>query len=151
MTTPTYPPLDEGTLRLIAMYMADDPDYLRNPACPYNRKTIEMFVPPISTDTDDNVNDIDRQKKILKKLRQQLDEQSDKFDSGELQSSEVNAFFRQRLSVEREIIELEKQIHHIDNVDAFYATVLTIMEDVLTTDQRDEVMNKLRTIKEREV
>jgi len=150
MTTPTYPPLDEGTLRLIAMYMEQDSDYLKNPACPYNRKTIEMFVAPTSTETSSNVNDIERQKKILKKLREQLDEQGRRLDEDSLETSAANAYFRQRLTVEKEILELEKQIHFIENVDGFYATVLQIMEDVLNADQRDEVMTRLRAMKEKE-
>lgn len=150
MTTPNYPPLDEGTLKIISMKLADNPNYLTDPACPYHRDTVAMFIPPISTDNDTVVNGIDRQKAILLKMREQLDEQGRRLDADELETSAGNAYFRQRLPVEREILELEERLHKIENVDAFYATVLTIMEDVLDTDQRDEVMTKLRAIKDRE-
>jgi len=149
MSTPNYPPLDEGTLKIIAMHLKDDPDYLSKPECPYHAKTVAMFVAPISTETEANVNDIDRQKKILKKMREQLDEQGRRLDEDSLETSAANAYFRQRLTVEKEIVELEKQVHYIENVDAFYATVLTIMEDVLDTDQKDAVMTRLRAIKEK--
>lgn len=149
MTTPNYPPLDEGTLKIIRMNLADDAKYLSNEACPYHKDTVKMLVPPIPTEKTAVVNDVDRQMEILLKMRQQLDEQGRRLDADELADSAANAYFRQRLSVEKEIIELEKELHNIENVDAFFATVLTIMEDVLETDQRDEVMTKLRAIKER--
>lgn len=151
MNTPNYPPLDEGTLKIIAMHLADNPNYLTDPACPYHKDTVALFVAPISTETTPLVNGIERQKAILLKMREQLDEQGRRLDDNELETSAGNAYFRQRLPVEREILELEERLHNIENVDAFYATVLTIMEDVLETDQRDEVMTKLRNIKERPV
>ncbi len=150
MTTPNYPPLDEGTLKIIAMKLADDPNYLTNTNCPYHKDTVSMFIKPTTTHIPEEVNGLERQKAILNKMREQLDEQSDRQDSGMLETSASNAYFGQRIKNEKEILELEKQIHFIENVDAFYATVLTIMEDVLDTDQKDEVMSRLRAIKEKE-
>ena len=150
MEKPHYPPLDEGTLKIIAMRLMDNPTYLTDDACPYHKDTVAMFVKTTSTENSTEVNEVDRQKKILFRMRKQLDEQAQRLDDETLETSAMNAYFRQRLNLEKEITALEKELHHIENVDAFFATVLTIMEDVLETDQRDEVMTKLRAIKNKE-
>lgn len=150
MKTPIYPPLDEATLKVIAMNLSENPKYLSDPTCPYTPGTIALLSTAISTDNPSEVNGLERQRKILNKMRKQLDEQSKKVDTGDLEASVLNAYFRQRMNVEKEILELEERIHYIENVDAFYATVLRIMEEVLDTDQKDSIMNQLRAIKEKE-
>lgn len=143
---PDYPALDEGNIRIVLKHLADNPEYLSDPSCPYTEDTKSLFLTPTSTETSKIVNNIDRQIATLDKLNAQLEKQSQRFDNGELEPSEANAYFRQRINVAREILELQEKLAHVQNVTSFYAQVMEIMEDVMDVDQRAEAIAKLQAV-----
>ena len=149
-TTPIFPPLDEASIKIIKRNLDADPEYLNHPSCPYSETAKGLFAAPISTDSEGIVNNLDKQIQILNKLDDQLSEQSRRFDAGELPSSEVNAFFKQRITISREIIELQKELSHVENVDALFAKVLEIMEDSLDADQKSQIMQELKAVIDKE-
>jgi len=149
-TQPFYPSLDEGSIRIINNMLSENPDYLVNPECPYNSETKSLFQVSTSTEVTGIVNNIQRQIDVLDKLNEQLEKQSQRFDNGELEPSEANAYFRQRINVAREILELQEKLAHVKNVEAFYAKVLEIMEDALEVESREKFINELKAIIEKE-
>lgn len=146
----TYPTLDEGSIKMILRFLSDDPSYLKHPNCPYTDDTKALFTGPSSTDSEGIVNNIDRQIGVLDTLNKQLEKQSDRFDNGELEPSEANAYFRQRISVAREILELQERLSYVRNVDSFFGKVLEIMEDNMDADQRASVIKELEQVMEKE-
>lgn len=146
----TYPVIDEGSLKMVLRYIADDPKYLSDPECPYTEETKSLFLKRTSTETTKIVNNIQRQIDVLDKLNAQLERQSERFDNGELEPSEANAYFRQRINVAREILELQEKLAHVQNVEAFYAQVMEVMEDNMDVDQRGKAIADLQAIIEKE-
>ena len=150
MSQPDYPVLDEGGIRIVLKRLADDANYLNNPECPYTDETKSLFLGSSSTETEGIVNNIERQIAVLDKLNAQLEKQSNRFDNGELEPSEANAYFRQRINIAREILELQEKLAHVQNVESFYAKVMEIMEDVLDVDQRADAIKQLQDVIDKE-
>jgi len=148
--THTYPALDEGNIKIVLKHLSDNPQYLNDANCPYTEDTKSLFLKPTSTDTGKIVNNIQRQIDVLDKLNAQLERQSERFDNGELEPSEANAYFRQRINVAREILELQEKLAHVQNVQAFYAQVMEVMEDNMDVDQRGAAIGQLQAIIEKE-
>lgn len=146
----TYPALDEGNIKIVLKHIADDSKYLSDPECPYTEDTKSLFLKRSSTETTKIVNNIQRQVDVLDKLNDQLERQSERFDNGELEPSEANAYFRQRINVAREILELQEKLAHVQNVQAFYAQVMEVMEDNMDVDQRATAIASLQAIIEKE-
>lgn len=138
-----YPTLDEASIKIVASRVKENPDYLNHSACPYADSTINVFQ---GTRKQAIVNDIDEVKQTLRELRDQLKLQSDRFDSGDLEPSEANAYLKTRFSLTEKILEMEEKVRNIDKVEEFYATVMSIMEDELEAHQSSAVMAKLQKI-----
>lgn len=147
-----YPPIDEGSIKLVLLHLAEDPDYLSKPECPYNEDTRTLFLPSDTTSTENEgiVNNLDRQIKVLDKLNNQLEVQSLRFDNKELEPSEANAYFRQRLTIARDIVELQERLAGIQNFTAFCAKMLEVMEDHMDADGRAAVMQELEDVLNKE-
>lgn len=150
MSETHYPALDEGNIKIVLRHLSDNPKYLNDANCPYTEATKSLFLKPTSNDAGKIVNNIQRQIDVLDKLNTQLERQSERFDNGELEPSEANAYFRQRINVAREILELQEKLAHVQNVEAFYAQVMEVMEDNMDVDQRGAAIATLQTIIEKE-
>lgn len=138
-----YPTLDEAAIKIVASKVKEDPDYLNHTACPYADSTINVFQ---STRKQTIVNEIDEVKQTLKKLKEQIELQSDRFDVGELEPSAENAYLKTRFSLTEKLLEMEEKVRNIDRVEEFYATVMNIMEEELEAHQSSAVMAKLQKI-----
>lgn len=145
-----YPPIDAGSVKMVKNHLADNPQYLSDPECPYNEDIKALFLPQGSTETEGIVNNIDKQVAVLDKLNAQLEKQSQRFDAGELEPSEANAYFRQRINVADNIVTLQERLSAIHNFTAFKAKMLEIMEDNMDADGRAAVMKELDEILNKE-
>lgn len=140
-----YPLIDEAALKIVIKKLEQDPNYLQSEVCPYSDTTKNIFN---NTKKETIVNNIDDVKNTLAKLNEQLKAQSDRFDANDLAPAESNAYLKTRLAMARELIELEEKLANLQQVNTFYAVVMTIMEEELDeyTDVRTKIMERLKSV-----
>lgn len=153
--TPHYPQFAERNIPLILQLSGTNPDYFTHPECPYLETTKMLFDKKVSKvlhNTPDlgvveeeltDKNTIEELSSLYKLLQEYKQEamMSDK-------SADKNTFFRVSLSLLEKVIVLKEKMSNLNQVNAFVATVITVMEEVLTSDQRGLVMEKLKEFKE---
>lgn len=140
---PEYPLLDEAAIKIVAQKVKDNPNFLSDATCPYSDSTKLVFH---NKEKERLVNEVDEVSATLNELKEQLKKQGKKQDAGTLDASESNSYFRARMAITEKILELQERILKIGEVQSFYGTVMSIMEEVLEPDQRTEFMEKLNVI-----
>ena len=148
-----YPPIDEKTLRLLLLKYEQDPEYFSRPECPYAQDIKDIFtgqtavqyfdthMESVTLESDDDI-----QKEIndvYSKLKNYWDEVkiSDK-------SADTNTFFRVSTSLLEKLVDLRERMSKIKQVNSFISEVMQIMDEVLSSDQRNEVTERLKRFNE---
>jgi len=147
-----YPQLDEKSIRLVTQLYEVDPKYFDNPACPYSADIKELFKGESQTqyfDTHTTVSlasdeDISNEiNDVYQKLKDYWEEvkSSDK-------SADKNTFFRVSTSLLEKLVDLRERMSKIKQVNAFITEVMSIMDEILNSDQRNEVTERLKRFNE---
>lgn len=144
-----YPPLDEKQISLIQQLFAVDPDYFKDPSCPYSQEVIKLFEGdnPVK-DFDEHTISVDEMSDDdivteISELHSKLKTYWDDVKSSD-KSTDKNTFFRVSVTLMERIVDLREQMSNIKNVNLFTSEILSIMEQVLTADQRNEVIDRLK-------
>ena len=145
-----YPPLPEKEMRLIQTLSASNPEYFNHPDCPYAQDTKDLFMgetqvkyfdkPETSATriaSDDQI--AEEINDVYSKLKDYWSEvkSSDK-------SADKNTFFRVSTSLLDKLVELRERMSKIKKVNSFIGETLSILDEILTPDQRNEVMDRLK-------
>ena len=151
----TYPALDTKSINLIIQLYESFPDYFDSPDCPYPDTIKDLFRGELayldfdSHDTkssnpltDDEI--IKNISDIHSKLQNYWNDVKNS-DKG----SDKNTFFRVSVALLEKLVSLRKEMSGIKHANQFIAETMTIMEDVLSADQRNEVMERLEKFDQR--
>lgn len=149
MTERFYPPIDEdlvAQLKMVRKLVESDADYLTDPECPYSGD-VKAFLyaisghSQVSAERDEADGDLLTE---INKLRSELREFGNSLDSSD--TTEKNTYFRLSVALLEKLTTLQERAAGVKMVQQFTDTVLTIMEDELTPDQRTSIMKRLREI-----
>lgn len=156
-----YPPCpNEGDvtflLETVIRHLQEDDHYLDDIECPYGpelRMLLQSIAPKV-VDPNDMVGraevledadpDEDRWAFLdreVQELYQSLKTQSNNLTNST--SAEKMSYFRTATSLLEKLVSLQERTVGLKRIAEFHDTVMTIMDDVLTPDQRTTVMDKL--------
>jgi hypothetical protein len=162
-----YPHIDElvgWALQTVLTLASEDSQYLRDPQCPYDEKTKRVINDALSFRQGWQVmKDQEGEKKQETPPSTPISE--DEIDStlaedlytvftelknygktiAQSDQTERMAYFRTATSLLERLVNARERALGVKQIKDFQDTVLTIMEDTLTTDQRTEVMERLRS------
>lgn len=145
-----YPEITEDQLwpfLIVKRLLQENPDLFDDPKCPYNEGIRGFFASiPLGDDTSVEgeisevlVEDLEEE---ASRLYQELKKFGQSLEAGD--TSERNTYFRLSVSLLEKILELKERAVGLKNVKHFTDTVLQIMEDILTPDQRTKIMDRLQ-------
>ena len=141
-----YPAVDEETILMIRRLSASDPDYFTDPDCPYSPELIaslggkagEGELPAVPAGFTLNLDNIDGELDRLYNQLRQFGESLERADA-----AEKNTYFRLSVTLLEKMTELKERAVGVRQTKEFTDTVLRIMEDQLTPDQRTKIMHQL--------
>ncbi len=150
-----YPPLAEKDLRLISQLVQADPEYLTGKECPYSKDVIHLLMRGLgqsgareeattseSYSTSELTTDAEISNEINNLYHRLQDYWQEVKNSDK--STDKNTFFRVSTSLLEKIVELREKMSNVGQVNSFISTILSIMDELLTPDQRSEVEERLR-------
>jgi len=144
-----YPPLDEKSIKIIQKLYEADPEYFSDDRCPYQDSTKALFTgtsavfdfashtsersePVTDEDILNEINDLHA------KLKEYWDDVKDSEKAGD-----KNTFFRVSVSLLERIVDLKTKASTLSNMNSFIQEVMNCMQEILTVDQRNEVIARL--------
>lgn len=149
-----YPVVNERNIPLILSLYEANSEYFNNPECPYTETTKSLFmgtakvfdmlshndtIKPMDDDeTIVQINTVYNQLMVYGADAQKSDNTTDK-----------NTYFRVATSLLEKLVSIKEKMSNLKNVNLFISSVLQIMDEVLTTDQRAVVMERLKEFKEK--
>lgn len=141
-----YPEITEDQLwpfLIVKRQLQENPDLFDDPDCPYNEDIKGFFVSIPRTGLADEIDDtsVGDLKAEAARLYRELKEFGKTLEAGD--TSERNTYFRLSVALLEKILELEERAAGLQNFKHFRDTILQIMEDILTPDQRTKVMDRL--------
>lgn len=148
-----YPPLPVKEINLILQLYASNPDYFNNSPYPENIKSLFIhgsearFFDSHSSSTSNGPVDVLSDEQMLQEINvlySQLKEYGNEAlisDKG----SDKNTFFKVSVSLLEKMVSLREKVSNIQQVNQFVNEILNILGDVLTVDQRNEVMARLQS------
>lgn len=135
-------------LALILQRMEEDPEFLD--FAPYPDEDLEVLQSfrPATEEVEDVSGEgkwsrLERESNNLFKMLTDFSKTLNNKDS-----SETMAYFRTATSLMEKIISLQERTANLKQVSKFHDTVLLIMEDVMSPDQRTQVMDRLKAAME---
>jgi len=143
---PPIPPAVVAHLATIRMLADEDPGYFEDPNCPYDEELVALFVKEPEPQVDIGPGerwdgDFDAE---AERLYTELRSFGQSLDSAD--TAEKNTYFRLSVSLIEKLVELKERAVGVKKVREFTDTVLQIMEDELSPDQRTAIMKRLREI-----
>lgn len=135
-----YPDLNEE-LDLAIQLMQQDAGWLED--SPYSTGTRGVLASLIETPEEETEggDKWERLEREARKLYRELNESKEKL--GDVDHSERMSYFRTATSLLDKLVGLQERAVGLKQISVFQQTVLDILEDVMTADQRTEVMNRL--------
>lgn len=143
-----YPKLDEKTLqalKTIRQLCRDYPKYLDNEKCPYPSSTKKLLREEIArksnavTGEDASIDGINDQ---IGMLLTQLKAITDNPEKG-LTNAEKIAMIKAATPLYEKILSLRERADNIHNVTEFRNTIVEIMSEICTPEQRTHVMDRI--------
>lgn len=139
-----YPDIDEENLLLVRRLSAADPEYFTDTDCPYSKEVVSLFgggaeegptKPAVfALDLDNIDGELDRLYAELRTFGEGL---------GTADAAEKNTYFRLSFGLLEKMTELKERAVGVRQMKEFTETVLRVMEDQLTPDQRTKIMHQL--------
>jgi hypothetical protein len=145
---PQLPAGSAFALSLILQRLEEDPEFLD--FAPYPAEDLEVLAAFRPSSEDEEVvtgegkwSRLERESNNLFKLLTDFSKTLNNKDS-----SETMAYFRTATSLMEKIISLQERTANLKQVSKFHDAVLLIMEDVMSPDQRTQVMDRLKSAME---
>jgi hypothetical protein len=141
MYYPAFPEKEVWALKVMKQSLEEDPDYFNHPDCPYgdDLKAVFDVVRVTQTSSVGNVDELEAEVTVLFEELKEF--------GGDLEKTDVSermAWFRTRTSLLEKILDIKKEAAGVKQVQEFQNRVLGILEDVMTPDQRTEIMQRLK-------
>lgn len=155
MTDRFYPVLTPDAIlaiERIARLYEGDKMYLNYPECPYAQNIKDIFQgTAMYHDFDshalDEIPTADNILVTINKLHKELAEYGEKIkNSSDASASDQNTYFRLSVMLIEKLANLREGVSKISEVEKFYAEVISILDKVLTTEQRSIVLERLKGI-----
>lgn len=150
-----FPSIDAKTLvplRIIQAELAQNPDFLDDPECPYSPE-LKQFLSLLKPKNDPKEPEKPRflgaqgdKWSILEAEAAKLYDDLRSFSTaiGKEDVAERMSYFRTATSLLEKIVSINERAVGLKHIHDFQQTVLQVMDDVLTPDQRTTVMQRLR-------
>lgn len=149
-----YPELPEGIvfpLEILLQKIKEDPDYLEFAPYDAEEKAILdiILAPHMRRDLleDDDLEFEENKWELLeqesKSLFKMLKEHGGSLGKGDSTADRM-AYFRTATQLLEKIVAIQERCANLRQINHFHTTVLTVMEDTLTTDQRTQVLQRLK-------
>lgn len=148
-----YPPLDEQAewaLGIIAKMLSENSNYLKSSDCPYPEAVknllggVEVVVPggletpnAVKTTWDKLQEEMASVFEELTDIGKELERDDD------VEAKDKIAYIRAKTVLMEKLISMQERVHGIKQVSEFYRVVMDVMENVLSVDQRTQVMERL--------
>lgn len=150
MEKPYYPVLNEKNIPLIQSLYESNEDYFKNPECPYTESTINLFTGKVFDIATTTVKQMDDSETIeqINMVYQQLmayGVEAQRSDN----ATDKNMYFRVATTLLEKLVSIKEKMSNLKHINAFIGSVLQIMDEVLTADQRGRVMERLKEFKEK--
>jgi hypothetical protein len=151
---PVIDPKSLTPLRILQAEMAQNPDFLNLPECPYSpelKAFLAIFGPVLGAPEvkkaaffGQNADKWDVLEKEAAQLYQDLKAFSDEIGKDDV--AERMSYFRTATSLLEKIVGINERAVGLKHIHDFQQTVLAIFEDELTPDIRTRVMQRLRGV-----
>lgn len=152
-----YPPLNEGDITKIIKLYEVHPNYFERPECPYSDEVKAAFkktgkVHDFDTHDMDDVPASDSLLTQINQLSKELKVYGQSISNSEDTSpSDRNTYFRLSVTLLEKLVDIKEKVGKIVEYELFTNEVLDIMDKILSTDQRSEVMARLEKFVEPEI
>lgn len=143
--TRTYPPLDVATLRnlrIVQRFLAEDPAFLTHEDSPYSSEIVQWFgraVPEKPVMDVPEMGDLDTE---MRGLFKQLKSLQNSVTSDTSQKEQIE-LIKAATALMGKIVDIQEKAAHIANVEEFRRTIMAILADVLSPEQRTQFMDRL--------
>ena len=162
MSSNLYPKLDEAGLKTAHKFVVSIPGYLEDPACPYTDFTKTLLAgnraPARATGSAEGLDELAETVEAVSlsemddsSLMQQIDtlygqiqSYGSKLDKAD--TSGHNTFFRISFGMLEKVVSLRTKMSESVSLTKFIEDVLSVMEDVMTAEQRDEINQRLHDV-----
>jgi hypothetical protein len=145
-----FPPLEDSTiwaLGVIQTHLQEDPADLDHPERPYTDEEAAFLTQLLGPELVSDPN-FEGEGKWARLERESSDLFKSLTDTGkELaagDNAEKMAYFRTATSLLEKIVGIQERTANLRAISRFHDTVLAVMEDILTPDQRTAVMERLK-------
>jgi hypothetical protein len=145
-----FPQISEEELwkfQVVKRQLEADPAYFEDPSCPYGGEVRRFFTGirdrQESQQPGEEVDETTLEDEA-NRLYRELKDYGNKLDPED--TSEHNTYFRLSVSLLEKIISLKERAAGVKKVNEFTRTVLNIMEDELSPDQRTAITQRLRDL-----
>lgn len=147
-----YPKIDEKNIKLVKKLVIQNPSYLDHADCPYSDEIKSLFrlLNPIY-DFDDTNMDLDKLTNDEEMLREIKSLYTHLKGFGESMrtsdtASEKNTYFKLSASLLEKLILMRERVVNIQKMEVFSDTVIQIMQDELSPDERTRIITRLRKV-----
>tara|TARA_Y100001933_G_C18819127_1_gene488441 strand:- start:117 stop:647 length:531 start_codon:yes stop_codon:yes gene_type:complete len=152
-----YPPNPAVFLRILADNHASNPDYLIN--APYSDEDIDFLSALLAGKTSESVPDdhlvfgahADKYATISDQAMSLYNEMATFRASADFKSASVaerNSLLRTMTSLLEKLVSIDERAKGLRYISDFQNTMLEIIEDVMSPDQRTQIMDRLRAVKQ---
>lgn len=139
-----YPDINEAEfwkLQILRQHLEDDPEYFDHPDCPYSETVKEFFLKQDQESASGEVSLSSLEQETITLFRE-LKEFGDMLNVEDV--AERMSYYRTRTSLLDKILTIQKGFADVKAVHEFQNRVLSVVEEVLTPDQRTAVMERLK-------
>lgn len=146
-----YPELDEAPLKVIKQLFDEDKTFFDGADCPYSSDVKAMFkLSDVERDFDQGIdmNLMDNEDQIMKEINA-LYNHLQEFGKAMRDSdtaSEKNTYFKLSTTLLEKLISMKERVTNISKVNQFTETVLQILEEEISVDDRTKVIDRLKNI-----
>lgn len=170
---PIFPNLDSTKLMpflVIKQQFLRFPDLLGHPSCPYSQDVKDFLqiirqglfadvvagyggdesIPTYNPEVDSlfqSGNTWDVLLSETQKIYVSLISHRNKVDAPGAGTNQATQYYKGLVTLIEKMVELNKEVLQLKEISSFKAVVLEIFEDVLTPDQREEAMERLKNVK----
>ena len=146
-----YPPLNEDDIKLVKQLFDENNSFFDDPDCPYSDEVKSLFtITDVMGDFDENFDlDLMNSDEYVMKEINSLYSHLQKYGQTMRESdtaSEKNTYFKLSTTLLEKIISMKERVSNIKQVTEFTETVLQILEDEVSVDDRTRVIERLRNV-----
>lgn len=150
-----YPTIREETImtmNIVAMSLAQDPEYLDRKECPYSpmikqffKNKIEVQAPAINDEGEFDLFQGDDEMLVLDQQIIKVINDLEKFGTqlGTADTAEKMAYFRTKTSLIDKLVSMRERIFNLKEISDFKTRVMSFMNEVLNKDQITQFMRKM--------